>query len=686
MTWWSGIRVMGLMVLVVVGASSAADGYWLSNGNPVCTETGEKGDVRAIADGAGGAIIVWVDRRSGNDDIYAQRIGVDGLPLWTPGGIVVCSANGAQWQPQVASDGNGGVIIAWEDSRGSTGVDIFAQRIDAVGAVQWSPGGEPVCTEPNDQTRPALVPDGSGGIILAWTDDRTGAGTQHVYAQMVDTSGSAQWTSQGEAVCTSPALRSAPAIVTDGGVGAIIGWIDFSTGVSYVQRINGSGAPLWATGGITLTASPTLHLTLVMVPDGSGGVIAAWAQVGPVDPFVYAQRIDGTGAYQWNLFGELVRFLENGGLLVPELKAVSDDANGAIIAWRDHRNPGDDGDIYAQRISDQGALLWDASGVVVAVAPQQQWSVEMSRDGSGGAILAWEDQQNGEAAYAQAIDASGVSRWGADGIAVSTLGAQRPVITEGPHPILAWTDHRDGVLHVYAGVAGASTPVGSGVPVVVQSEMGQTATLTFDNVTVAGITTMTPAESCGSSGLMVIPGACFDLITSATFTGDVEICYYYEDSSLPGPESDLQLKHFDATLSPPDWVDVTTTHDLVGNVICGIVSSFSPFALGTPAGTAVSEPQFTNGLALGQNRPNPVSHETTIEYQIPSGGADVTLAVYDAAGRLVRTLLDGHREAGIWSSQWNGDDERGQRVAPGVYFYRMRTDSRIESRRMLLAR
>jgi flagellar hook assembly protein FlgD len=62
----------------------------------------------------------------------------------------------------------------------------------------------------------------------------------------------------------------------------------------------------------------------------------------------------------------------------------------------------------------------------------------------------------------------------------------------------------------------------------------------------------------------------------------------------------------------------------------------------------------------------------------------VNITVYDVAGRMVRELVDQHRMAGHWSVQWNGEDERGQRVASGLYFYRMRAGSFVETRKMVL--
>lgn len=89
-------------------------------------------------------------------------------------------------------------------------------------------------------------------------------------------------------------------------------------------------------------------------------------------------------------------------------------------------------------------------------------------------------------------------------------------------------------------------------------------------------------------------------------------------------------------------------------------------------------------FALRQNIPNPFNPLTTIRYDVPRGGAGVSLVIYDLAGRRVRELVHERRAAGAWSVQWNGEDERGTRVASGIYFYRMRAGTFVATRKMVL--
>ncbi|MCK4302691.1 MAG: T9SS type A sorting domain-containing protein [Candidatus Eisenbacteria sp.] len=88
---------------------------------------------------------------------------------------------------------------------------------------------------------------------------------------------------------------------------------------------------------------------------------------------------------------------------------------------------------------------------------------------------------------------------------------------------------------------------------------------------------------------------------------------------------------------------------------------------------------------LRWNSPNPFNPDTRIGFDMPCGGT-VDLTVYNVSGQKVRTLTHGFRPAGEHVVAWNGEDERGNPVGSGVYFYEMRTDGFRAMKKMVLAR
>ena len=107
-------------------------------------------------------------------------------------------------------------------------------------------------------------------------------------------------------------------------------------------------------------------------------------------------------------------------------------------------------------------------------------------------------------------------------------------------------------------------------------------------------------------------------------------------------------------------------------------SEFGPF-LAEQAGQGALR------LGLSQNLPNPMRETARIAYVMPAAG-QLSLKVYDPAGRLVRTLLDGPMSAGASSVIWDGRNEAGKHAATGVYFYRLNVGGEEISRKLMLIR
>ena len=86
---------------------------------------------------------------------------------------------------------------------------------------------------------------------------------------------------------------------------------------------------------------------------------------------------------------------------------------------------------------------------------------------------------------------------------------------------------------------------------------------------------------------------------------------------------------------------------------------------------------------LGQNYPNPFNGETVIPFSVPVQ-TEVVLEVYNLGGQRLVTLHQGHLKAGQYSEYWDGRSGNGQRLASGVYFYRLRAGHRSQVRKLLL--
>ena len=101
---------------------------------------------------------------------------------------------------------------------------------------------------------------------------------------------------------------------------------------------------------------------------------------------------------------------------------------------------------------------------------------------------------------------------------------------------------------------------------------------------------------------------------------------------------------------------------------------------GDPTGDEVPK-----AYRLCQNFPNPFNPTTAIRFDIKKKG-QVSLRIYNVAGQLVRTLVDGELEARSYTKEWKGLNNDGSKVASGVYFYRLEAGEFESVKKMVLLR
>src|SRR5688572_12415459 len=137
----------------------------------ICTVVGASVfDTRTVSDGAGGLFAVWTDTRNSATgyDIYAQRIGANGRPLWTLNGVEVARTASIQEMPLLVADGAGGVIIVWQDHRvfADGRSHLFAQRFDADGNALWAANGIRVSPSSASQHGAVIASRAGGGAVI----------------------------------------------------------------------------------------------------------------------------------------------------------------------------------------------------------------------------------------------------------------------------------------------------------------------------------------------------------------------------------------------------------------------------------------------------------------------------------------------------------------------------------------
>lgn len=282
---------------------------WTANGVNICNQAASQRGPKIIGDGSGGAFITWYDNRAGNYDIYSQRVAAAGAVQWTTNGVATCTMAADQLTPDVTGDGANGIIITWTDFRSTTDFNIYAQRVGPSGAIVWVVDG--VVMNNNvayAQTDPKIVSDGLGGAIISWTDYRTGI-TADIYAQRVNSTGAVQWTATGVIICTATGDQIFSQLTSDGNNGAYITWEDHrNAGNSdiYAQRIASNAALNWAATGYEICTVANDQLRPNLVSNGNLGAIVVWQDYRSGSSFdIYEVGFNTTGIIGIDPFGNL---------------------------------------------------------------------------------------------------------------------------------------------------------------------------------------------------------------------------------------------------------------------------------------------------------------------------------------------------------------------------------------------
>jgi hypothetical protein len=470
--------ILTLIILVLTVAGPA--GAWSSDptvNTPVCTDLAEQDYPTVCHDGAGGAYVVWEDRRGLNTDLYAQRLDADGNQLWTPlDGIVICNYAGDQFGALVSADGDSGCYIVWRDNRPAPWHGIYAQRLDAAGNARWQTNGAIVLTGyeslPNDiLTIPMGDASDPGGMATVWSDSRNWPDI-NIYWQWLDRDGVNRLSYNGNPLCTAAEEQAYPRFALIG-ESALVFWIDrrdHGNWRVYAQKIEGEPpVPQWMADGIPVTDLGIQYDDYDVVTNGDETAIVTW-RIQTIDgQDVMAQRIDQAGNILWGASGTVVcdEPYDQG---LP--KAVADGSGGAVVVWQDWDDLLQLSGLSAQRLNGSGVRQWAAGGVPIVVGPAVRHRVTGSA--LGGAIVAWADYR-GQAApdptgvdiYAQRIDLTGAVQWATDGEAVSTadLTQTDPVLCSDGlgGAIVAWTDQRNGLSNrdIYAQQIAANGRLGA---------------------------------------------------------------------------------------------------------------------------------------------------------------------------------------------------------------------------------
>jgi hypothetical protein len=628
--------------------------------------------------------------------------------------MAVSTTSSYQTKPRLALAETGTVIIMWRDYRNGND-DLYAQAIDTTGTRIWGTD-EAVCTEPSNQTDHDISGDGAGGAIAVWMDNRNGL--SDIFAQRLLLSGGVYWVADGHDVCTHSFVKQGPlGVARDSAGGAYFTWSDYRSGIDndvYAQRLDMIGKRCGPVDGIPVCAVTGYVGEIMLLPDGAGGIFITWIDMRTGEHDIYAQRMDTGWNALWTADGEFI--CGGAGQQKSYPVSANEGARGVFTAWENQSDGSDDIDIYA--------CYYDMDGDPGMPEPRIMEAGDLPDD-EGGWIRLRVKASTYDDQYAYYDNTTGYNVWrridppvsSAVGNEAFTVPVGSPDI-ESLHEIITDPERSAGLRLSAAQAAAFELPPGEWeslgfngaimlteynftVPTRTDSTESGPATeyyvvtahttdplKVFVSEIVQGysVDNLVPAAPLGLAGEQSHSPEGLQLTWNDNNESDLTGYRVYRgtsddftpsQSNLVGAPSESELFDGEWSWETGYWYKVAAV-DRHGNE--------SPLAVFGPDLVTGDDPMpLPDATFLSQNFPNPFNPVTNIGFGIQESG-HVSLRIYDAAGRLVTTLVDESRPAGRYTTEWNGQNTDGSSAASGVYFYRLRAGEFEETRKMILLR
>lgn len=421
---------------------------WIENGIPVRNTWDSEYVDMIIPDDEGNVYVIWESMNT-LFSLYVTKIDTGGYRMWDTDSTLISLYPSQQRSFDAVADGEGGLVIAWQDSRDyppDVG-DIYVQRIDKKGNRLWGENGKIVIQEEHKQDDVKICRLGEN-YIITFVDERVGYMRYQIYSQMISKNGDMLWDSSGVAISDMRGenyfFNVSQKIFSSDEKSCIIVWEfdDWNNDYNnlYAQKLDKYGNMLWDSSGVAITNLPYdqgMWGDFDICNDGAGGVVIIWTDERiSWKNELYIQRLDSSGKCVWQengikqpnsfnhptiinpgdgtymyfwcratLFAQKISpdgeylFPDNGLQIgddfvtktAQQQKAILSSDSSIILVWKKTWGVEQHSDIYTQQIDFYGNKLLGEKDLPVVMAPDVQEHYQISSDLHGGVYIAWKD-------------------------------------------------------------------------------------------------------------------------------------------------------------------------------------------------------------------------------------------------------------------------------------------------------
>ncbi len=473
-----------VLVLALPVLAAPAFAQWSSNpaaNLAVCNTAGDQAVPKIAAGGDGSTWTAWFDNRGGSYAVYAQKLDANGLEAFAHNGLLVSanpqSSSLVDWG--ICSDGAGGCVLVFTDTRAGSDLDVYAYRIDGAGTFLWGANGLTLSNNPDFESNPkvALLSDGAFGVTWG-RQPSPGPGAIHV--QRISAAGVPQFAGDGLQIVgpgtEKPGFSTIAA--ADAG-GCIVGYVrDIATFASSrhlrAQKFDAAGNALW-NGGAPLAIYDASVLPIAYQPivlgDGAGGGVFAWhSSVGLYDCWIQRVTAGGTEVHAHN--GVQVSTQASVQKLDPSIAIVT--GGDVVVAFNKRNGAQNQWATCVQRIDGTGTRLWTNDGIELLPLNGVPKQFERCSAVGNDAVVLTCEQTNyptpGLRVLGFRVDGTGANVWAGSPVVISSVLSGKdkiPVATDATGVVrAAWDDDRNDSGDIYAqnvnpdGTLGASIATG----------------------------------------------------------------------------------------------------------------------------------------------------------------------------------------------------------------------------------
>ncbi len=614
----------------------------------------------AVAPGDTNLLVVWQDRRNaGTDDIYGSRVTPSGLVLDTAG-IAISTGAGSQGSPAVVFDGSNHFVV-WDHN-----YNVYGARLNRSGQV-LDPSGIPISIGAANQFSPAVDAD-STNYLTVWIDSRV---DEDIFGARISKSGVVIDTA-GFAVSIAANSHARPAVAFDN-ANFLTAWADYRCFENrspccdiYGARVSPGGGVLDRIGFPISTAPDSQDCPSLTF--GGANYLAVWQDRRDAAGYhIYGTRISQTGIVL-DASGIAISINANG----QEHPAVAYNGQDYFVVWQDACS-GLSWDISGTRVTESGVII-EPNGTPISTAAGHQMFPALACNDST-YLVTWEDTRNGGTSncdiYGARVRPSGTVL-DPSGIPISSAPRRQQapsIASDGVNYFVVWQDSRT-----------------SAFPDIYGARIDKAGNL----LDPAGIAIAAAADSQAS------PAVAFDGSRYLVIWQDRRNGFFYDICGARISTSGVVFDSFVVSSRFGNQITPSLAHG-AGNQFMMAYSGWTDSVSGRPVSTmriwgnayllGIHETpggEMLTALDQMQICPNPFHVTTAI--QLPAYNKHgARLRIYDSAGRLVKEF----KRLPIQSRSrisWQGDDDRGRLLPPGVYICQFKAGEHASTKKMVKLR